>query len=173
MKIHFLQAVLDDSISHYFDHVFGRGQSANVTSNYCNNINLLLSKQLSVKSQQQKHQEKVWNMFKVNNKERHQIAFLKCFYCCLETGKCFLGNYVNFHQNIVNICILYIAHACIFKVNQSVYGHVHIISYSFSFRITILYGMMLRHFSFYVHVEYKFKNFEHYFNIILVEKATI
>ena len=52
------------------------------------------------------------------------------------------------------------------------YGHAHIISYRFLFGFTKLYGMMWTHFSFNIYVEYEFRNFEHYFNV-LMEKTTI
>ena len=45
------------------------------------------------------------------------------------------------------------------------YGHVHIISVRFSFRFTELCGMMRTYFVFYIYVEYKFKSFEHHFNL--------
>ena len=44
-------------------------------------------------------------------------------------------------------------------------SYVHIISDRFSFRFTELYGMIWTHFPFYIYVGYKFKSFEHYFNV--------
>ena len=41
------------------------------------------------------------------------------------------------------------------------------ILYSFSFRFTILYGMLRIHFAFSIYVEYEF---EHYFNVLMKNK---
>ena len=47
----------------------------------------LPSESLTVQSQQYKHWRKVWNMFKVNNKDTKttSVMSLKCFYCQLWT----------------------------------------------------------------------------------------
>ena len=51
------------------------------------------SRHLLVQSQQLKHQNNVWNMFKVNNKDSRttSLTLFWCFHCRLWTSKCRLG----------------------------------------------------------------------------------
>ena len=63
----------------------------------------LLSWHLFVQHQQWKHQENVWNLLKVNNKDTRMTS-LMCLYCSLWANKCrmdkFLSNMLFFLTNV-------------------------------------------------------------------------
>ena len=47
-----------------------------------------------------------------------------------------------------------------------VIDHVYIVSYRFLFCFSTLYGIIWTNFCYYIYLEYEFKKFEHYFNMI-------